>query len=176
VESFPKSFSEQETNAIQWQLLIPNDPPSMTESSCPLISGRRPHLLGSLRVNTLPFPGFSLSEALPQSSFMIMIQEPYLYKGNVCGLDKWNLHFTRDINARTAIFTHQPVTFHANLSGRDCTTCSMIMGGTLVYFSSVYLDINSTVQEPNWVKTLHKAQADQAHQFTAVDSNIHSVL
>jgi hypothetical protein len=113
---------------------------------------------------------------LPSKQFLYLIQEPYLYQGNVCGLEQFRLYYTGDVSARPAIFTNLPATFHANLSGRDCTTCSIKMGGLKVFFLSVYLDINTTVEEPNWMKTIQKTRANNANHYAAVDSNLHSTL
>jgi ribonuclease HI len=118
----------------------------------------------------------SLNANLPAGQFICLIQEPYLWQKNVCGLDQTKLFYPRDVDARTAIFSNLPLTFHANLSGRDCSTCSVELNGQRVYFSSVYLDILKSVEEPNWLKAMSKAQSTQRHYFAAADVNAHSTL
>jgi hypothetical protein len=119
----------------------------------------------------------SLNAALPsQGPYLYLLQEPYLYLGNVCGLDKSRLYFTQDVSSHTSIFSNLPLTFHAHLSGSDCTTCSMELGGRKVFFSSVYLDINQVVAEPNWAKTITKAESTGSSHYARVDGNSHSTL
>jgi hypothetical protein len=45
------------------------------------------------------------------------------------------------------------------------------MNGKNTYFSSVYLDINRTIEEPFWTKTIQKAQTTGSHHYAGVDSN-----
>lgn len=118
----------------------------------------------------------SLLSDAPSGSYLIMIQEPYLHQHNVCGLDNARLYYLRDVDTRTAIYSSEDLklTFHNNLSTRDCTTCSIDLNGELVFFSSVYLDINSTVEEPGWLRTMARAQAKQKGHFAMLDSNSHS--
>jgi hypothetical protein len=119
----------------------------------------------------------SVNAALPMSgNYIYLIQEPYLYQGNVCSLDKARLFYSRNLHCRTVIFSNLPLTFHASLSVRDCTTCSVPMNGKNTYFSSVYLDINRTIEEPFWTKTIQKAQTTGSHHYAGIDSNAHSPI
>jgi hypothetical protein len=119
----------------------------------------------------------SVNAALPMSgNYIYLIQEPYLYQGNVCSLDKARLFYSRNLHCRTVIFSNLPLTFHASLSVRDCTTCSVPMNGKNTYFSSVYLDINRTIEEPFWTKTIQKAQTTGSHHYAGIDSNAHSPM
>ena len=48
----------------------------------------------------------SLEADLPQnSSYICLLQEPYIYEGNVCGLDRSRVYFVRDVDTRVAIYT-----------------------------------------------------------------------
>jgi ribonuclease HI/retron-type reverse transcriptase len=118
----------------------------------------------------------SFDNETPSGSYLFLLQEPYLHQHNVCGLDKTRLYFLRDIDTRTAIYASPDLklTLHSNLSSRDCTTCSLVLNGECVFFSSVYLDINTTVEEPGWMRTIARAQAKQKAHLTMVDSNAHS--
>jgi hypothetical protein len=46
--------------------------------------------------------------------------------------------------------------------------------GDLVYFSSVYLDILLTIDEPAWVHTILKASSSGRHHLAAVNTNANS--
>ena len=124
----------------------------------------------------------SLEASLPQSSYICLLQEPYIYgekdKENVCGLDSSRLHHIKDVSTRVAIYTSSDIklTLHNDLSSRDCVTCSMKLNGQYYYFSSVYLDIHETVEEPAWVKSIDLCRQKGRHFLASVDSNAHSVL
>ena len=120
----------------------------------------------------------SLEASLPQSSYICLLQEPYIHDGNVCGLDKSRLHFVKDVGTRVAIYTSSDIklTFHGDLSSRDCVTCSIVLNGQHYYFSSVYLDIHETVEEPAWIKTIEWCRQRDHHYLASVDSNAHSDL
>ena len=121
----------------------------------------------------------SLEADLPlQSSYLCLLQEPYIYEGNVCGLDRSRLYYQRDVSTRVAIYASPDInlTYHDNLSSRDCVTCSILLNGEFYYFSSVYLDIHKEVEEPAWIKSINKCKRLGRHFLAAVDSNAHSVL
>ena len=120
----------------------------------------------------------SLGTSLPSGSFLCLLQEPYLHNLNVCGLDRSRLLFTRDVSARTAIYFSANIrpTFHGNLSDRDCTTCSLELNGKRVFYSSVYLDINKSVEQPKWLATIAKARASGSSHMAGIDANAHSPL
>jgi hypothetical protein len=104
------------------------------------------------------------------------LQEPNLWKNNPCGLTKSNLHFTRDSNCRTAIYASPELglTFHPDLSSRDCTTCSFVVDGNKIYISSVYLDCLLTVEEAAWMNTIQKADTAHQHLIAGINTNAHS--
>ena len=121
----------------------------------------------------------SLEADLPlQSSYLCLLQEPYIYEGNVCGLEKNRLYYKKDVSTRVAIYASPGIklTFHENLSSRDCATCSILLNGNYYYFSSVYLDILEVVEEPAWMKTIDKCKQLSRHFLAGIDSNAHSVL
>jgi hypothetical protein len=60
------------------------------------------------------------------------------------------------------------------LSSRDCATASIQVDGDRVYFSSVYLDIHLTIEEPSWLLTLQKSTRSRSHMLAGIDSNSHS--
>jgi hypothetical protein len=77
---------------------------------------------------------------------------------------------------RAAIYASPELglTFHDELSSRDCATVSFKVDGDKVYFSSVYLDIQLTIEEPAWILTLQKLPPGRSHILAGVDSNSHS--
>ena len=120
----------------------------------------------------------SLHDETIPGQYIWLLQEPYLHRQNVCGLDKTRLYYTRDVDTRTAIYTSPGIrlTLCSNLSGRDCTTCSFELNGQKTFISSVYLDILATVEEPNWLKTLTKARSSNCPLIAGLDANAHSPL
>ena len=121
----------------------------------------------------------SLEVDLPlQSSFICLLQEPYLHEGNVCGLDKNRVHYMKNVYTRAAIYASPDLklSFHDDLSSRDCATCSIKLGNQSYFFSSVYLDIAETVEEPMWSKTVMRCQLGDKHLVAGLDSNAHSQL
>jgi hypothetical protein len=66
------------------------------------------------------------------------------------------------------------LTFHPQLSSRDCSTCLFCIEDELIYVSSVYLDITLTVEEPAWIRSLTKASLNRTHYLAGIDSNDHS--
>jgi hypothetical protein len=97
--------------------------------------------------------------------YIYFLQETYNHLRNPCGLTKYFLHYLPDTNCRAAIYAPPELglTFHPNLSSRDCATASVTIEGERVYFSSVYLDIRLTVEEPAWLLTLNKASSTRRH-------------
>ena len=120
----------------------------------------------------------SLEASLPNSSYICLLQEPYLYEDNVCGLDSSRLYYLKDVATRVAIYTSADIklTIHNDLSSRDCVTCSIKLSGQYYFFSSVYLDILTTVEEPAWVRCIDKCRQKGWHFLASVDTNAHSVL
>jgi hypothetical protein len=130
-----------------------------------------------INCNHLRIVHTSLELAAPLDElFLTFLQEPYLHNRNPCGLTKSFLHYTPDVNCRAAIYASPGIglTFHPNLSSRDCTTCSAKLDGETVFFSSVYLDCRKTVEEPAWLCTISKATSAHKHYLTGIDMNAHS--
>jgi hypothetical protein len=131
-----------------------------------------------INCNHLRIVHTSLELAAPLDElFLTFLQEPYLHNRNPCGLTKSFLHYTPDVNCRAAIYASPGIglTFHPNLSSRDCTTCSAKLDGETVFFSSVYLDCRKTVEEPAWLCTISKATSAHKHYLAGIDTNAHSV-
>jgi hypothetical protein len=108
--------------------------------------------------------------------FISFLQETYNYDGNPCGLTKSYLHFLPNCNSRALIYAPPELglTFHAHLSSRDCTTCSIKVEGDTIFFSSVYLDIRLTVEEPVCLLNLSKISSSCVHLLAGLDTNSHS--
>jgi hypothetical protein len=87
-----------------------------------------------------------------------------------------DLYYHPDVDCRAAIYASPDLglTFHKNLSSRDCAICSIIVAGQKVYFSSVYLDITLPVEETAFVRTIRKASSAQRHFLGGINTNAHS--
>ena len=121
----------------------------------------------------------SLEADLPdQTSFICLLQEPYLYEGNVCGLDKNRVHYMKNVSSRVAIYvsTDLKLTYHEDLSSRDCVTCSIRLDGQSYFFSSIYLHKDKSVEDPMWSKTVTRCHQTDSHFMAGLDSNAHSQL
>ena len=83
----------------------------------------------------------SLEADLPdQSSFICLLQEPYLYEGNVCGFPNNRVYYMKNVDTRVAIYVSADLklTYHGDLSSRDCVTCSIRLEGQ-TYFCQLDL-------------------------------------
>jgi hypothetical protein len=119
----------------------------------------------------------SLELAVPEKQLVpYLLQEPYNYERNPCRLTKSYLHYLPDVNCHAAIYASPELglTFHPQLSSRDCATCSFCVEDELIYVSSVYLDITLTVEESAWIRSLTKATSNRKHYLAGIDSNAHS--
>jgi hypothetical protein len=108
--------------------------------------------------------------------YIYFLQETYNWNRNPCCLTKSNFHFKPDVDCHAAIYASPEIglTFHDELSSRDCATVSFKVDGERAYFSSVYLDIHLTIDEPAWIITLQKSSPSRSHILAGIDSNSHS--
>jgi hypothetical protein len=118
----------------------------------------------------------SLKADLPSTPFIYLLQEPYIWQSNPCGLTKFNLHFLPDISCQAAIYASPELglSFHPSLSSRDCATCSIVVEDEKIFFSSVYLDCLLTVKDPAWLRTIAKTSSARRHYLAGIDTNAHS--
>jgi hypothetical protein len=74
----------------------------------------------------------SLEADTPKTGLYIyFLQETYNHLLNPCGLTKSFLHYLPDTNCRAAIYAPPKLglTFHPNLSSRNCATASVTIEG-----------------------------------------------
>ncbi len=110
---------------------------------------------------------------------LVLITEPMASKSGVKNIDKANVKiFTTKDNPRACIRVKNQINawFVEEFSDRDMTTVSVKTEQGLVYFSSVYLDIELTTRKEKLMALVVHCKAKGTGLVIGADSNAHSIL
>jgi len=114
----------------------------------------------------------------PDQSTIILVQEPFLNKGKVSGIDRSCKTMAFNDDPRAAIITYglSNVWYVPKFSNRDVTTCVLESKGKMTYIVSAYLDINDNNINDKLVKIVEFCNANNHELIIGCDSNAHSSL
>ena len=108
---------------------------------------------------------------------IVLITEPSTSKRGVVGIEPVNEVFaTRNEGARSCIKTSLDAWLVEEFTCNDLVTVAVVLVDKVVYFASVYMDINHNVREGPWVKLVDWCDANGHALIVGMDSNAHSPL
>ena len=117
-----------------------------------------------------------------QNSYIITIQEPYIYKGKPSLQPMTANKYTgaEKLSPRTAIYTSKAIqTWYLDqLSDRDTTVIVTKINRRTTLIASVYMDyhVNDPVVQPNLTKIMEYAKDKGYATMLCIDTNCHSTL
>ena len=108
---------------------------------------------------------------------LVLVTEPQTVGGSVTGIEpRSEVISPRGKGTRTCIRTSTNSWGVEDFTEADLTTAALKLDNSIIYFASLYLDINKGVREGRWINLIDWCEREKIPLVIGMDSNAHSPL